>query len=319
MSASEITKITNKCDFVETESQDSSKGVKTKSMPSIDEKYTMKNILGRGAFSQVRLAERKDWPHNGFAIKVIDKTKIKGYEKSLENEIRVLERLHHPNIIELFEVYEYTAKVHLVMELATGGDLFDRIIDNGPYTEKDAVHVIKQVLSAVAYMHSNGIVHRDLKPENLLYHSTDDDSKIMISDFGLSKMEGSGVMKTFCGTPGYTAPETLKKQPYGKSVDVWSIGVILYILLCGYPPFYDDNTTILFDQILSGELEFDSPYWDEISDDAKDFIRHLICVDVEKRFSCEEALNHPWITDTKGEKSIHASVSEQQKQKCKIT
>jgi calcium/calmodulin-dependent protein kinase I len=199
------------------------------------------------------------------------------------------------------------------MELVTGGELFDRIVEKGSYTEKDAADLIKQVLSAVAYMHSEGVVHRDLKPENLLYHSTDEDSKIMISDFGLSKMEDSGIMATACGTPGYVAPEVLAQKPYGKSVDVWSIGVISYILLCGYPPFYDENDANLFAQILKGEFEFDSPYWDDISEDAKEFIRQLMCVDVDKRLSCEEALQHAWITGAKSEKNIHASVSEQLK------
>merc|ERR1712141_411418 len=202
---------------------------------------------------------------------------------------------------------------YLVMELVTGGELFDRIVEKGSYTEKDAADLIKQVLSAVAYMHSSGVVHRDLKPENLLYHSPDEDSKIMISDFGLSKMEESGIMATACGTPGYVAPEVLAQKPYGKAVDVWSIGVISYILLCGYPPFYDENDANLFAQILKGEFEFDSPYWDEISADAKEFIRQLMCVDVDKRLSCEEALEHAWITGAKSEKNIHASVSEQLK------
>ncbi|CAG2177271.1 unnamed protein product, partial [Oppiella nova] len=195
-----------------------------------------------------------------------------------------------------------------------GGELFDRIVEKGSYTEKDASHLIRQILGAVDYMHSCGVVHRDLKPENLLYYSAEEDSKIMISDFGLSKMEDSGVMATACGTPGYVAPEVLAQKPYGKSVDVWSIGVIAYILLCGYPPFYDENDANLFAQILKGDFEFDSPYWDEISDSAKDFIRHLICVDVTKRYTCKQALAHPWISgDTAKDMNIHGSVSEQLK------
>lgn len=158
----------------------------------------------------------------------------------------------------------------------------------GSYTEKDAAHLIRQVLEAVDYMHQQGVVHRDLKPENLLYYSPDSDSKIMISDFGLSKMEDGGIMATACGTPGYVAPEVLAQKPYGKAIDVWSIGVISYILLCGYPPFYDENDVNLFAQILKGEFEFESPYWDEISDAAKDFIRNLICVNVEKRYTCRQ-------------------------------
>merc|ERR1719394_1566059 len=193
------------------------------------------------------------------------------------------------------------------MELVTGGELFDRIVEKGSYTEKDAADLIKQVMSAVHYMHESGVVHRDLKPENLLYHSPDEDSKIMISDFGLSKMEDSGIMATACGTPGYVAPEVLAQKPYGKEVDVWSIGVISYILLCGYPPFYDENDANLFAQILKGEFEFDSPYWDDISEEAKDFIRSLMCVNVENRLTCQTALEHSWITGKQSEKNIAKS------------
>jgi len=168
-------------------------------------------------------------------------------------------------------------------------------------------------LDAVYYLHRMGIVHRDLKPENLLYYSQDEESKIMISDFGLSKMEGKGdVMSTACGTPGYVAPEVLAQKPYSKAVDCWSIGVIAYILLCGYPPFYDENDSKLFEQILKAEYEFDSPYWDDISDSAKDFIRNLMEKDPNKRYTCEQAARHPWIAgDTALNKNIHESVSAQ--------
>merc|ERR1739846_312412 len=258
-------------------------------------------------------AESKESPGDLHAIKVIDKKALKGKEDSLENEIKVLRRLDHPNVVKLLEAYESKSYVYLVMELVTGGELFDRIVEKGSYTEKDAADLIKQVLSAVNYMHESGVVHRDLKPENLLYHSPEEESKIMISDFGLSKMEESGIMATACGTPGYVAPEVLAQKPYGKEVDVWSIGVISYILLCGYPPFYDENDANLFAQILKGEFEFDSPYWDDISEEAKDFIRSLMCVNVDHRLTCEAALDHCWITGAKGDRNIHASVSEQLK------
>jgi len=284
-----------------------------KKVPTVEDKYTLKDLLGTGAFSQVRLAESKEHPGELYAIKVIDKKALKGKEDSLENEIRVLRRLDHPNVVKLLEAYESKSYVYLVMELVTGGELFDRIVEKGSYTEKDAADLIKQVLSAVAYMHDSGVVHRDLKPENLLYASPEDDSKIMISDFGLSKMEDSGIMATACGTPGYVAPEVLAQKPYGKEVDVWSIGVISYILLCGYPPFYDENDANLFAQILKGEFEFDSPYWDDISHEAKEFIRKLMSVDVDKRLTCEEALAHSWITGATSDRDIHASVSEQLK------
>ncbi|XP_056371674.1 calcium/calmodulin-dependent protein kinase type 1D isoform X2 [Oenanthe melanoleuca] len=199
------------------------------------------------------------------------------------------------------------------MQLVSGGELFDRIVEKGFYTEKDASTLIRQVLDAVYYLHRMGIVHRDLKPENLLYYSQDEESKIMISDFGLSKMEGKGdVMSTACGTPGYVAPEVLAQKPYSKAVDCWSIGVIAYILLCGYPPFYDENDSKLFEQILKAEYEFDSPYWDDISESAKDFIRNLMEKDPNKRYTCEQAARHPWIAgDTALNKNIHESVSAQ--------
>ncbi|KPU74971.1 uncharacterized protein Dana_GF22801, isoform B [Drosophila ananassae] len=281
---------------------------------SIEEKYNLHGLLGTGAFSEVRLAESKDTPGVHYAVKIIDKKALKGKEESLENEIRVLRRLTHPNIVQLLETFEDKLKVYLVMELVTGGELFDRIVEKGSYTEKDASHLVRQILEAVDYMHEQGVVHRDLKPENLLYYSPDDDSKIMISDFGLSKMEDSGIMATACGTPGYVAPEVLAQKPYGKAVDVWSIGVISYILLCGYPPFYDENDANLFAQILKGEFEFDSPYWDEISESAKNFIKNLMCVAVDSRYTCKQALGHPWISGNEASsKNIHGTVSEQLK------
>ncbi|XP_066582376.1 calcium/calmodulin-dependent protein kinase type 1 isoform X1 [Prorops nasuta] len=320
--------------------KDSNKKLKKdgKESPSVDEKYILKELLGTGAFSEVRLAESKEKPGQMFAVKIIDKKALKGKEDSLENEIKVLRRfservtpqsgdgslkldssgekgwLTHPNIVQLLETFEDKHKVYLVMELVTGGELFDRIVEKGSYTEKDASDLIRQVLEAVDYMHEQGVVHRDLKPENLLYYSPDEDSKIMISDFGLSKMEDSGIMATACGTPGYVAPEVLAQKPYGKAVDVWSIGVISYILLCGYPPFYDENDANLFAQILKGEFEFDSPYWDDISDSAKDFINKLMCVNVEERYTCKQALAHPWISgNAASNKNIHGTVSEQLK------
>ncbi|XP_015435982.1 PREDICTED: calcium/calmodulin-dependent protein kinase type 1 isoform X2 [Dufourea novaeangliae] len=285
---------------------------KDEKSPSVEDKYILKELLGTGAFSEVRLAETKEKPGQVFAVKIIDKKALKGKEDSLENEIKVLRRLMHPNIVQLLETFEDKHKVYLVMELVTGGELFDRIVEKGSYTEKDASGLIRQILEAVDYMHEQGVVHRDLKPENLLYYSPHEDSKIMISDFGLSKMEDSGIMETACGTPGYVAPEVLAQKPYGKAVDVWSIGVISYILLCGYPPFYDENDAVLFAQILKGEFEFDSPFWDDISDSAKDFIHKLICVNVEERYTCKQALAHPWISgNAASNKNIHGTVSEQ--------
>ncbi|CAI9730550.1 calmodulin-dependent kinase type 1-like [Octopus vulgaris] len=280
----------------------------------IKKRYEFKETLGTGAFSEVVLAEDKLEKGKFVAVKCIDRHGLRGKEESLENEIQVLRRLKHPNIVQLLDVFEDKQRVFLVMELVTGGELFDRIVEKGSYTERDASALIKQVLEGVDYMHERGVVHRDLKPENLLYYSAADDSKIMISDFGLSKTEESGIMATACGTPGYVAPEVLAQQPYGKEVDCWSIGVIAYILLCGYPPFYDEHDAELFRQILRAEYEFDSPYWDEISKSATDFIKNLMCKDATMRYTCKQALAHPWISgNTALDKNIHASVSAQMK------
>ncbi|XP_072276778.1 calcium/calmodulin-dependent protein kinase type 1 isoform X2 [Pyxicephalus adspersus] len=274
--------------------------------------YEFRDVLGTGAFSEVVLAEEKK-TQKLVAIKCIPKKALEGKETSIENEIAVLRKIKHTNIVSLEDIYESRSHLYLIMQLVSGGELFDRIVEKGFYTEKDASQLIKQILDAVKYLHDMGIVHRDLKPENLLYYSLDEDSKIMISDFGLSKIEGSGsVMSTACGTPGYVAPEVLAQKPYSKAVDCWSIGVIAYILLCGYPPFYDENDAKLFEQILKAEYEFDSPYWDDISDSAKDFIQHLMEKDPSKRITCDQALQHPWIAgDTALDKNIHESVSEQ--------
>lgn len=256
--------------------------------------YDFKDILGTGAFSEVILA--KDLKTNELvAIKCIKRKALKGKEENLHNEISVLRKLKHPNIVELVDTFEDQQFVYLVMELVTGGELFDRIVAKGSYTERDASKLIKQILQAVDYMHDQGIVHRDLKPENLLYESPDEESNIKVSDFGLSKVIDSRMMMTACGTPGYVAPEVLAQKPYGKEVDIWSIGVISYILLCGYQPFFDENDSALFALILKGDYEFDSPYWDDISESAKDFIRHVMCLSVQDRYTCKEALKHPWI------------------------
>uniref|UniRef100_A0A8L0DPK6 Calcium/calmodulin-dependent protein kinase 1Da n=1 Tax=Oncorhynchus mykiss TaxID=8022 RepID=A0A8L0DPK6_ONCMY len=294
------------------ENGESGKGTWKKQVDDIKKIFELKEILGTGAFSEVVLAQERS-TGKMFAVKCIPKKALKGKESSIENEINVLRKIKHENIVALEDIYESSNHLYLIMQLVSGGELFDRIVEKGFYTEKDASTLIRQVLDAVDYLHKLGIVHRDLKPENLLYFNPQDESKIMISDFGLSKMEGSGdVMSTACGTPGYVAPEVLAQKPYSKAVDCWSIGVIAYILLCGYPPFYDENDSKLFEQILKADYEFDAPYWDDISDSAKDFIGSLMEKDPAKRFTCDQALRHPWIAgDTALCKNIHESVSRQ--------
>ncbi|XP_028398176.1 calcium/calmodulin-dependent protein kinase type 1D-like isoform X2 [Dendronephthya gigantea] len=276
--------------------------------------YDLKEVLGTGAFSEVVRGVEKS-SGKAYAIKCIAKKQLKGKEDSIGNEISILKKVNHKHIIGMKELYDNKTHLYLVMDLVTGGELFDRIVECGSYTEKDASDALKCILEACAYLHDTlGVVHRDLKPENLLYETEDEDARLMISDFGLSKGTEDGVMDTACGTPGYVAPEVLKQQPYGPPVDCWSIGVIAYILLCGYPPFYDEDDSTLFAQIMRAEYEFDAPYWDDISPSAKDLVGHLMEPDPEKRFTCSEALVHPWISGgTASSRDIHVSVSEQMK------
>ncbi|XP_070353235.1 calcium/calmodulin-dependent protein kinase type 1G isoform X3 [Equus asinus] len=279
-----------------------------KQTTNIRKTFIFMEVLGSGAFSEVFLVKQRV-TGKLFALKCIKKSPA-FRDSSLENEIAVLKKIKHENIVTLEDIYESTTHYYLVMQLVSGGELFDRILERGVYTEKDASLVIQQVLSAVKYLHENGIVHRDLKPENLLYLTPEENSKIMITDFGLSKMEQSGVMSTACGTPGYVAPEVLAQKPYSKAVDCWSIGVITYILLCGYPPFYEETESKLFEKIKEGYYEFESPFWDDISESAKDFICHLLEKDPNVRYTCEKALRHPWIDgNTALHRDIYPSVS----------
>ncbi|XP_068930864.1 calcium/calmodulin-dependent protein kinase type 1G isoform X1 [Petaurus breviceps papuanus] len=279
-----------------------------KQTTNIRKTFIFMEALGSGAFSEVFLVKQRV-SGKLFALKCIKKSPA-FRDSSLENEIAVLKKIKHENIVTLEDIYESSTHYYLVMQLVSGGELFDRILERGVYTEKDASLVIQQVLSAVKYLHENGIVHRDLKPENLLYLTPDENSKIMITDFGLSKMEENGVMSTACGTPGYVAPEVLAQKPYSKAVDCWSIGVITYILLCGYPPFYEETESKLFEKIKEGYYEFESPFWDDISESAKDFICHLLEKDPNERYTCEKALSHPWIDgNTALHRDIYPSVS----------
>uniref|UniRef100_A0A3Q3G1F2 Calcium/calmodulin-dependent protein kinase IGa n=1 Tax=Labrus bergylta TaxID=56723 RepID=A0A3Q3G1F2_9LABR len=280
-----------------------------KSTNNIKDVFEFLGKMGSGTFSDVFMVrERKTGEL--YALKCLKKKHLT--HSNLENEINVLRRIKHENVVGLEDFYESRTHYYLVMQLVSGGELFDRILDKGVYTEKDASTVIRQVLEAVSYLHENSIVHRDLKPENLLYYNTDENAKIMVSDFGLSKTLEHGVMSTACGTPGYVAPEVLAQKPYSKAVDCWSIGVITYILLCGYPPFFEDNETRLFSKIMRAEYAFHSPFWDDISESAKDFIRNMMEKNPNKRFLSEQALRHPWIADNVAKDiDIYQSVCQQ--------
>ncbi|XP_011836268.1 caM kinase-like vesicle-associated protein isoform X7 [Macaca mulatta] len=212
-------------------------------------------------------------------------------------------RVKHPNILQLVDVFVTRKEYFIFLELATGREVFDWILDQGYYSERDTSNVVRQVLEAVAYLHSLKIVHRNLKLENLVYYNRLKNSKIVISDFHLAKLE-NGLIKEPCGTPEYLAPEVVGRQRYGRPVDCWAIGVIMYILLSGNPPFYEEveeddyenHDKNLFRKILAGDYEFDSPYWDDISQAAKDLVARLMEVEQDQRITAEEAISHEWIS-----------------------
>jgi len=267
-------------------------------------KYEVKEELGRGAFSVVKLGVNRKTKEK-VAIKIIDRNDVgKDYEKNLRMEMDILRRVEHPNIIALQEMIESGNKLYFVMELVTGGELFDRIVEKGSYSEEDAKILVRKIVAAIDYLHKQNIAHRDLKPENLLVKSIEDDTEVKIADFGLSKIiDKDKMMQTACGTPGYFAPEVLNAEGYDKEVDMWSVGVITYILLCGFPPFYSESVPEVFEQIMKAEYDYPEEYWDEISAEAKDFIDHLLVVDVSKRLTAEQSLNHPWLRQSSKKKS----------------
>lgn len=262
--------------------------------------YDIREQLGSGNFAVVKLGVHKKTGEK-VAIKVIEKSQCEDADnESIQTEVTVMKSIQHPNIVCLKEIYESKDKLYLVMELVTGGELFDRIVAKGHFSEKEASDLVKTILLSLQYLHGKGIVHRDLKPENLLYATDADDSEIKLADFGLAKMgtaDKAAVMNTTCGTPGYVAPEVLQSHGYDKGVDVWSLGVILYILLCGFPPFYNENQAALFEQIKRGSYDFPDPYWSNVSDAAKELVRKMMTVDPKKRFTIEQCLEHPWISN----------------------
>ncbi|OZJ06237.1 hypothetical protein BZG36_00835 [Bifiguratus adelaidae] len=268
--------------------------------PGLTKRYRVtRKVLGVGSFAVVKECVEKS-TNTPFALKVIMKKAVNGKEHMLTTELNVLKWVHHPNIVSMHEIFETTEALYIVTDLASGGELFTQLVAKGNYTEKDASKLVEQMLNGVAYLHSlddNQIVHRDLKPENLLFQTPQPDANLMITDFGLSKMlsHQDDVLTTACGTPGYVAPEVLTRKGYGKPVDMWSIGVITYVILCGYSPFWGEDQAALFESILSGEYQFDEEYWSDVSKEAKDFIRGLLILDPSKRMPAQGALQHPWI------------------------
>ncbi|KAK7923414.1 CAMK/CAMK1 protein kinase [Apiospora marii] len=258
-------------------------------------KYRFGKTLGAGTYGIVREA---DGPTGKVAIKIILKKNVKGNEKMVYDELDMLQRLKHPSIVRFVDWFESRDKYYIVTELATGGELFDRICEQGKFTEKDASQTIKQVLGAVDYLHRNNVVHRDLKPENLLYLSKAPDSDLVLADFGIAKMLDTKdeVLTTMAGSFGYAAPEVMLKKGHGKPVDMWSMGVITYTLLCGYSPFRSENLQDLIDECSNAQVVFHERYWKDVSQDAKDFIMHLLQPDADNRWTSQQALDHIWLS-----------------------
>ncbi|KAG7350803.1 calcium/calmodulin-dependent protein kinase-like protein [Nitzschia inconspicua] len=267
----------------------------------VKEKYQLKEVLGQGTFGIVRRCQDKDG--NNHALKTILKSKVPD-PKVLKREIEIMRQVHHPHIIRLFDVFEDDKNIFLVTELCTGGELYDRVVEktvsNDLFSEYDAARITRNILSAVEFIHSKGVAHRDLKPENFLLEDESDEAAVKIIDFGLSRFHNDkGLMKSRVGTIYYVAPEVLSAPSYTTKCDVWSVGVVTYVLLCGYPPFNAGNERLTYDLVTDGDLKFPSPAWDHISPEAICFIQRLMTRDPDKRPTATEALQDPWLNQEK--------------------
>lgn len=281
--------------------------------------YHLGRCIGKGNFSEVHIGVHRE-SGDRVAIKVVDTMKTEQFSKksrsvalNIDSEMEVLRSLNHANIIKFYAMYRNQTNVHLVIEYMDGGDLLNRILEKGCYSEADGKLVFSQICAGLAYLHSKDICHRDLKPDNVLLTA---DGTAKISDFGLARHANSQLennFRTYCGTPHYFAPEMFKLQKqqvdgYGKAVDVWSLGVILYIIVSGKPPFDDEN---LGEQVVNGIFEFDGPEFECVSDEAKDLISRLMTVDPKLRLTADEALKHVWLSGVNGYGPSYRSMWEQ--------
>ncbi|XP_050237207.1 calcium-dependent protein kinase 17-like [Mercurialis annua] len=268
-------------------------------MEDVKSIYTMGKELGRGQFGVTHLCTLKSTGEQ-FACKTIAKRKLVNKE-DVEDVKREVQIMHHltgqPNIVELKGAYEDKHSVHLVMELCAGGELFDRIIAKGHYTERAAASLLRTIVQIVHTCHSMGVIHRDLKPENFLLLSKDEHSPLKATDFGLSVFYKPGeVFKDIVGSAYYIAPEVLKRR-YGPEADIWSVGVMLYILLSGVPPFWAESEHGIFNAILRGHVDFSSDPWPQISPQAKDLVKKMLNSDPKQRLTAIQVLSHPWIKE----------------------
>ncbi|XP_034093586.1 calcium/calmodulin-dependent protein kinase type II delta chain isoform X4 [Gymnodraco acuticeps] len=261
------------------------------------DEYQLFEELGKGAFSIVRRCSKKSTGQE-YAAKIINTKKLSARDhQKLDREARICRLLKHPNIVRLHDSISEEGFHYLVFDLVTGGELFEDIVAREYYSEADASHCINQILESVSHIHQHDIVHRDLKPENLLLASKMKGAAVKLADFGLA-IEVQAEQQAwfgFAGTPGYLSPEVLRKDPYGKPVDIWACGVILYILLVGYPPFWDEDQHKLYQQIKAGAYDFPSPEWDTVTPEAKNLINQMLTINPAKRITADQAINHPWV------------------------
>ena len=264
---------------------------------NLNDFYEIEDEIGIGRYSKCFRAKNKETGHY-FACKELEKGNLTDYD-TLMSEIEILSKLDHPNIIKLFEIFENEKYIYLIMELCTGGELFNKIIEkteNGEiFNEREAANIFRQMMAAISYCHSKKVAHRDLKPENLLLLNETKNSPIKVIDFGMSKIykENNDQMNEYVGTAYYISPEILEGK-YDSKCDIWSAGVILYLLLSGCLPFDGENDEEVFNKIKSRKLEFPNKEWDSISDDAKDLIKGMIC-DASIRFDIDQVIKHNWV------------------------
>jgi calcium-dependent protein kinase len=270
-----------------------------RALQDIGSVYNLGKVLGRGQFGTTRLAELKK-DNKTYACKSIAKRKLTLPEdrEDVKREVQIMHHLKgHPNVTYLRDTFEDKQSVHLVMDLCAGGELFDAIQRRGMYSEAAAASLMRTIVEVVAHCHNMGVIHRDLKPENFLMESLQDDARCLCTDFGLSVFFNPGQQFTeVVGSAFYVAPEVLKRR-YGPEADIWSCGVILYILLSGVPPFWGETEQQIFDSILKGKLDFESAPWPSISDEAKDCVRQMLTMDAKKRASADTILQHPWMKE----------------------
>ncbi|XP_034999075.2 serine/threonine-protein kinase H1-like [Hippoglossus stenolepis] len=317
--------------------QDKAAKYKDKFDPRVTARYDIKALIGRGSFSRVVRVEHRA-TRQPFAIKMMEVEAPEGREVCA-SELAVLQRVSHANVIQLIEVFQFPQRVYMVLELATGGELLDRVVSRGHFTERDATQALRMALAGVGYLHNLGITHRDLKPENLLYYHPGAESRLLVTDFGLATFGGTGPersdhntsdegdrtsvgrswsLRTTCGTPEYLAPEVLLRRPYSCAVDMWALGVIAYIVLSGSMPFEDDSRTRLYRSILRGKYSFHGDPWPSVSNLAKDFIQRLLALDAATRLTADQATRHSWVVTMaagSSTRNLHRSISQNLRQR----